>query len=94
MMRSNKEITEEAHRRAAVIRERKKRRREHLKISALIAGCLSLAVYLIILPRRYSGAGPPAQGVITSLYDEAVGGYVLACVIGFTLSGLVMIMCL
>ena len=90
MMRSNKEIAEEAHRRAAVVRERKKHRRVLIKISALIAGCLSLAVYLVVLPGRYSGAGLSTQAVVVSLYGEKAGGYILAWVIGFALGGVVM----
>ena len=93
-MRSNKEIAEEAHRRAAATRKRLKRRRERLKIGVLITGCVMLAVGLAALTGLNSGAEPAVQAAVTILDGEAAGGYVLVGVLGFALGGFVMFICL
>jgi len=84
MKRSSGEIADEILRRAAALDERDRRRRKHLKTAVLTAACLSLAICLIVLSGRYSGAGPPAQAAVVSLYGEKAGGYVLMAVIGFS----------
>jgi len=94
MMWSNREIAAEALRRAAVIRERRKRRRELLITGVLISACFSLFVCLSLIPGQYGGAGPTAQAAVTIFDGEAAGGHVLAGVIGFALGGLVMFICL
>jgi len=94
MMWSNKEIAAEALRRATVIKERRKRRRELLITGVLISACLSLFVCLSLIPGQYGGAGPTAQAAVTIFDGETAGGYVLAGVIGFALGGLAMFICL
>jgi len=94
MMRSNKEIAEEARRRVAVFGECRKHRRKRIKIGALITGCVMLAVCLASLPGPISGMGPAAQAAVTIFDGEAAGGYVLAGVLGFALGGLVLFICL
>jgi len=93
-MRSNKEIAAEALRRAAEINQRRRRRRKRWITAALTVGLLAPAVCLVVLQGRYSGAGPPAQAVVVSLYGEKAGGYALAGAIGFSLGAAVMFMCL
>jgi len=90
MMRSNKEIAKEARHRVAVFGECRKHRRKRIKIGALIAVCVILVVCLASLPGSISSIGPAAQAAVTIFDGEAVGGYVLAGVLGFALGGLVM----
>jgi len=96
-MRSNKEIAAEALRRAAVIRERKKRKRDRLITAALLTAGLALTMALSVFIWAIVPDFPAAEtpGIYRSIFDSAVvGGYVLVGVIEFSLGALVMYFCL
>jgi len=92
-MFDSKEIAERALLRAELIKARRKR--ERLKIAALLTGVSALAACFILLPVGYGGTDPPpAQGSVRILDGAVAGGHVLAGVIGFILGVVVTVQCL
>ena len=91
-MRSNKEIAEEALRRAAINQKRKAVKRQRLYAVCSAAACIAVIVGLsFLLPSYKSGVVSEMPGVTSAvmLADAGAGGYIMMGVIGFALGAAV-----
>ena len=92
-MRSDREVSREALRRAENIRERKAEIKRRVYGACGAAACLALVLAIsFFIPSVENGAAIPGGLYGASLFaDSSVGGYALIGVIGFVLGAAVVI---